>query len=78
MRILFILFLSATSGACAGNLLVRKDQSYSFHNEKIATDAVGQLMKLYPPAKTQFNVIESALADFGALWWKSCAQKGRR
>lgn len=76
MRTLFILFLIATLGACASDPLVKKDRSHFSRDEKIATDAVDQLMRIYSPAKTQFNVIESTPVDFGALLVQKLRAKG--
>ena len=42
-------------------------------HEKIATDTVNQLAKLYPPAKTELNLVLSNPRSFGRCLPRSCA-----
>jgi hypothetical protein len=55
---------------------LKADQPSSPLDEKIAADAVTQLTRLYPPAKTQFNVVPSAPVGFGALLADKLRAKG--
>jgi len=55
---------------------MKADQPLSPLDEKIASDAVTQLTRLYPPARTQFNVVPSAPAGFGALLADKLRAKG--
>ena len=70
MRILLITLLCACLGACAFQPLTR-DNPFAALDEKIATDTVNQLARLYPPAKTQFNLVVSRIMPpdtFGAVF----------
>jgi hypothetical protein len=76
MRRCLMLLLCASLVACAANPLMKADQPPSPLDEKIASDAVTQLTRLYPPAKTQFNVVPSAPGGFGALLASKLRAKG--
>ena len=76
MRSLFIALLCIGLGACAANPLMKADQPLSPLDEKIAADTANQLARLYPPAKTQFNVVASAPRGFGALLAGKLRAKG--
>ena len=55
------------SSACAGlPQPARKDAGNPAFEERIATDTVNQIARLYPPARTQLNVV-STPDSFGAL-----------
>lgn len=75
MRILLIALLCACLGACAFQPLT-KDNPFAALDEKIATDTVNQLARLYPPAKTQFSLIVSDPESFGALLADRLRAKG--
>ncbi|SCY53946.1 hypothetical protein [Nitrosospira sp. Nsp13] len=76
MRILLITLLGISLAACAANPLIKPDNPHPEYDEVIARDAIEQLMKLYPPAKTQFNLIESNPVSFGALLTEKLRAKG--
>lgn len=60
--------LCAILAGCAGlHLPGHSDDRNIAAHEKIATDTVNQLAKLYPPAKTQFDVVLSEPRSFGAM-----------
>ncbi len=63
---LLILTLSFVLAGCAttkyGNYIEHNIES---HNKVMASDAAYQLMLLYPPASTQFNVAHRAEDSFG-------------
>lgn len=44
-----------------------RDAASAAFEERIATDAVRQIARLYPPARTQLNVVSAAPDHFGAL-----------
>lgn len=44
--------------------------------DRIATDAVNHLARLYPPAKTRFNLVLDEPANFGALLATRLREKG--
>ena len=75
MRILLIALLCACLGACAFQPLTRNNP-FAALDEKIATDTVKQLARLYPPAKTQFSLIVSDPESFGALLADRLRAKG--
>jgi hypothetical protein len=75
MRILLITLLCACLGACAFQPLTR-DNPFASLDEKIATDTVDQLARLYPPAKTQFSLVVSDPESFGALLADRLRAKG--
>ena len=65
-RVLLIL-LCAHLSACAGlPQPAGKDAGNPAFEERIATDTVNQIARLYPPARTQLNVV-STPDSFGAL-----------
>lgn len=71
-----LLLLCGMLTACANNPLLKKDKGIPVYDEKIASDAVNYLARLYPPAKTQFNVVPSAPIGFGALLADKLRAKG--
>ena len=65
-RVLLIL-LCAFLSACAGlPQPTRNEPGNTAFEERIATDTVNQIARLYPPARTQLNVV-STPDSFGAL-----------
>jgi hypothetical protein len=68
----FLLALLCTSlTACAGlsNTMEPspRDAASTAFEERIATDTVRQIARLYPPARTRLNVVTAAPDHFGAL-----------
>ncbi len=76
MRTLLMTLLCASLAACAAHPLKKADNPHPEHDEMMARDAAGQLARLYPPAKTQFNLVESDPASFGALLADKLRAKG--
>ncbi len=76
MRFLLIALLCACLGACAFQPFTEKSSPFAALDEKIATDTVNQLARLYPPAKTQFRLVVSDPASFGALLAERLRAKG--
>ena len=75
MRIVLVTLLCASLCACALNPL-QKDKGNPAYDEKIASDTVMQLARLYPPAKTQFNLEASSPTSFAALLAEKLRAKG--
>ncbi|SHM14351.1 Conjugal transfer protein TrbH [Nitrosospira sp. Nsp11] len=75
MRFLFAAFLCACLGACAFQPLT-KGSPFVALDEKIASDTVNQLARLYPPARTQFSLVVSEPKSFGALLADRLRAKG--
>lgn len=75
MRILLMTLLCACLGACAFQPKTR-DNPFAALDEKIASDTVNQLARLYPPAKTQFSLVVSDPENFGALLADRLRAKG--
>ena len=76
MRTLLMMLLCVNLGACALTPLMETDQRFAAHDEKIATDTANQLARLYPPAKTQFNVVASSPVSFGTMLAGKLRAKG--
>lgn len=66
MRHFLIALLCANLGACAFAPKTT-DNRFAGLDDRIATDTVNQLARLYPPAKTQFSLVVSDPAGFGGL-----------
>lgn len=68
LPMLFIL-LCAHLSACVGLPHPNRfqDAGSTAFEERIATDTVNQIARLYPPAKTQLNVTSDAPDSFGSL-----------
>ena len=60
-------FLAACTGLSDTVQLSRKDAASAAFEERIATDTVNQIARLYPPAKTRLNVVSEASDPFGSL-----------
>ena len=75
MRNLVPLLLCMGLGACA-HPLMKADQPPSPLDEKIASDAVAHLARLYPPAKTQFNLEATGHQAFAALLAEKLRARG--
>lgn len=76
MRRLLCLILCMSVAACALTPAAQTDPQLNADTEKIAADAVEQLARLYPPAKTQFHVVASQPASFGAMLSDKLRAKG--
>lgn len=76
MRTLLMMLLCASLGACALAPIKEAAPRFAAHDEKIATDTANQLAKLYPPAKTQFNVVASSPVSFSAMLADKLRAKG--
>ena len=76
MRRLFHFIAVHGPGVCAANPLMKADQPPSPLDEKIAADAVNHLARLYPPAKTQFNLEAAGHQAFAALLADKLRAKG--
>jgi hypothetical protein len=63
--------LCANLAACAGlsNTMEPspRDAASAAFEERIATDTVRQIARLYPPARTRLNVVSAVLDHFGVL-----------
>jgi len=67
MRALNSLLLCLVLASCASLHETRLQNRNTLADEKIAQDATNQLARLYPPAKTQFNLIVTEPREFGEL-----------
>lgn len=76
MRSLLMILLCVSLSACALKPFTETDNRFAIYDEKIATDTVNQLAKLYPPAKTQFNFVASAPVSFGTILADKLRAKG--
>lgn len=65
-RLLFLLLMAVLLNGCAtthyGNFIQNPSQDA---NQIMATDAAAQIVRLYPPATTQFTVLHAANDPFG-------------
>lgn len=75
MRHLVTLLLCMGLSACA-HPLMRAEQPLSPLDEKIAVDTVNHLARLYPPAKTLFNLEAAGHQAFAALLADKLRAKG--
>jgi type IV secretion system protein TrbH len=65
LTILLILFLAGCASTSDYGSFVENDSAT--YNQVIAGDVAGQLMQLYPPASTKFNLQHSSEDGFGAV-----------
>lgn len=70
------LLLCITLAGCAGLHVPHPEKRNIAADEKIATDTVNQLARLYPPAKTQFNLVLSEPQSFGVMLGERLRGKG--
>ncbi|MBA4143563.1 MAG: hypothetical protein H0X43_11325 [Nitrosospira sp.] len=71
------ILLCAVLAGCAGLPTPKHPENRNIaSDEKIATDTVNQLARLYPPAKTQFNLIIIEPRDFGTILASRLRAKG--
>ncbi|SEA65552.1 hypothetical protein [Nitrosospira multiformis] len=65
---LFLCFVLAfILAGCASLQETRQQSRNALADDRIAADTVNQLAQLYPPAKTQFNLIVTEPREFGEL-----------
>lgn len=69
MRWIYLASLLAFLAACAAppRFTQPKDAQSAAFEERIAADTVKQIARLFPPAKTQLNVVSAAPGSFGPL-----------
>src|SRR5687768_11953215 len=67
MRHLIPLFLCLVLASCASLQETRQQNRNTLTDDRIALDATNQLARLYPPAKTQFNLIVTEPREFAEL-----------
>lgn len=65
LTVLLLLFLAGCASTSDYGSFVEKDSAT--YNQVIAGDVAGQLMQLYPPASTKFNLQHSSEDGFGAV-----------
>ncbi|SFU67952.1 hypothetical protein [Nitrosospira multiformis] len=76
MRSLIPLLLCLVLPSCATLQETRQQTRNTLADDKIAQDATNQLARLYPPAKTQFNLTLSEPREFGELLATKLRTKG--
>jgi hypothetical protein len=76
MRYLIPLLLCLVLASCASLQETRQQNRNSLADDRIAQDATNQLARLYPPAKTQFNLGLSEPREFGELLAVKLRTKG--
>lgn len=68
MRRVLLGLLCASLAACAGlPQPIQKEAGSAAFEERIATDTVNQIARLYPPARTRLNVVSASPDSFGTL-----------
>ena len=60
--LVLIFILTGCATTQFGNFVAHNDEA---HNKSIASDVTGQLIQLYPPASTQFNMQHPTVDSFG-------------
>lgn len=65
MRALNSLLLCLVLASCASLQETRQKNRNVLADDRIAADTVNQLARLYPPARTQFNLIVTEPREFG-------------
>jgi type IV secretion system protein TrbH len=74
---LLAIVLSTLLAGCTGLQGLRHPENRNVaFDEKIATDTVNQLARIYPPAKTQFNLALSKPQSFGVMLAERLRGKG--
>ena len=76
MRSLVPLLLCLVLASCASLQETRQQNRNRLVDDRIAADTVNQLARLYPPARTQFNLIVTEPKDFGELLATKLRTKG--
>jgi hypothetical protein len=67
MPYLIPLLLCLVLASCASLQETRQQNRNHLADDRIAQDAINQLARLYPPARTQFNLIVTEPREFGEL-----------
>jgi hypothetical protein len=74
---LFLCFILAfTLAGCASLQEIQQQNRNELVDDRIAADTVNQLATLYPPAKTQFNLIVTDPKEFGQVLATKLRAKG--
>ena len=60
--LVLIFILTGCATTQFGNFVAHNDEA---HNKRIASDVTGQLIQLYPPASTQFNMQHPTVDSLG-------------
>ena len=60
--LVLIFILTGCATTQFGNFVAHNDEA---HNKSIASDVTGQLIQLYPPASTQFNMQHPTVDSLG-------------
>jgi hypothetical protein len=76
MRSLIPLLLCLVLAGCVGLEEIRQQNRNALIDDRIAADTVNQLARLYPPAKTQFNLIVTEPREFGEVLAVKLRAKG--
>jgi hypothetical protein len=76
LALFLCLALTFTLASCANLQETRQQNRNVLADDRIALDAVNQLAQLYPPAKTQFNLIVAEPREFGELLAAKLRAKG--
>jgi hypothetical protein len=74
--LLLCLVLTFILASCASLQETRQQNRNELIDDRIAADTVNQLAQLYPPAKTQFNLIVTDPKDFGQVLAAKLRAKG--
>jgi len=76
LALLLCFALAFILASCASLQETRLQNRNTLADDKIALDATNQLVRLYPPAKTQFNLIVTEPREFGELLAVKLRTKG--
>lgn len=76
MRNLIPLLLCLVLASCTSLQEIRQQNRNRVADDRIALDAVNQLAQLYPPARTQFNLIVTDPKEFGEMLATKLRTKG--
>ncbi len=76
LALLLCFALTFILASCASLQETRQQNRNTLADDKIALDATNQLAQLYPPAKTQFNLIVTEPREFGELLAVKLRTKG--
>ncbi|SEO25104.1 Conjugal transfer protein TrbH [Nitrosospira multiformis] len=74
--LLLCLVLTFVLASCASLQETRQQNRNQLADDRIALDATNQLAQLYPPAKTQFNLIVAEPKEFGEVLAVKLRTKG--
>ncbi|SEO18572.1 Conjugal transfer protein TrbH [Nitrosospira multiformis] len=76
IALILCFILTFILAGCASLQETRQQTRNRLADDRIALDATNQLAKLYPPAKTQFNLIVTEPREFGELLAAKLRAKG--